>query len=108
MIGGVTKEIGGTSEAFRLTTRAMMALEETLGSGIVEILQGMDSGFRLGVLVRLIAECANNGKGQDLAWAQGVVDEVGMKAAGLLVAEIAEAAFPEASEKNVKRAAQSK
>lgn len=110
MISGVTKDIGGASETFRLTTRAMMSLEEALGAGIVDVMQGLDEGFRVGTVARLLAECANDGKGRDLVWAQGAIDEIGMTAAVEIVGETAEAAFPEASDagKNPKRAALSK
>ncbi|MBN9674644.1 GTA-gp10 family protein [Salipiger bermudensis] len=112
MISGVTKEIGGASETFRLTSRAMMAIEDTMGAGIVEVMQGLEKGFRVGTVVRLLAECASDGAGRDLGWAQGAVDEIGLEAAGELMGEIAEAAFPQATKgsagKNAKGAARSK
>ena len=108
MISGVTKQIGGSSETFRMTSRAMMALESHFETGIVEVLQGLKNGYRIGNVAVIIAECSDNGKGQDTAFAQSVIDEIGLTAAGNLIGEIAEAAFPEASEKNVKRAGRSK
>ena len=112
MISGVTKQVGGASETFRMTTRAMMAIEDTTGTGIVDVMQGLETGFRLGTIVRLLAECADDGAGRDLAWAQAAVDEIGIEGAGVLVGEVAEAAFPEASSsgasaKNGKGAARS-
>lgn len=99
MISGVTKQIGGTSETFRMTTRAMMEIEDALGTGIVDAMKGLKAGFRVGTVVRLLSACADNGTGRDLAWAQGAIDEIGLAAAGELMGEVAEAAFPEASSK---------
>ena len=109
MISGVTKEVGGTPETFRMTARAMMGIEDATGAGIVEVMQGLETGFRVGTIVRILAECSADGAGRDLAWAQSAVDEIGLEKAGELLGEVAEAAFPEASAgKNVKRAARSR
>ena len=108
MISGVTKEIGGESETFRLTTRAMMAIEDRLGAGIVKVIEALQADYRVSTVASMLAACANDGKGRDLEWAQGAIDQIGLEAAGGLVGQIAEAAFPEASGKNVKRAARTK
>ena len=63
MISGVTKQIDGSSETFRMTTRAMMAIEDHYGKGIVEVMQDLEDGFRIGDLVKIVSECAGNGAG---------------------------------------------
>lgn len=109
MISSVTQDVGGEAEAFRLTTRAMMAVEDRLGAGIVDVMQGLESGFRIGTLAVLLAECANDGAGRSLDWAQTAIDGMGIEAAGDLVGRMAEAAFPQAAKSgNGKRARQSK
>jgi len=94
MISGVTQDVHGEPETFRLTTRAMMAAEDRLGVGIIEVMQGLESGFRIGTLAVLLAECANDGAGRPLDWAQSAIDGMGIEAAGDLIGRIAEAAFP--------------
>lgn len=105
MISGVTQEIDGRAETFRLTTRAMMALEDWANAArdpalnpvsIADILDGMEASPRVGTMVRIVRECADDGAGRDLAWAQDAVDRIGMGATGQLVARVVEAAFPEA------------
>lgn len=110
MISGVTVEVSGESETFRMTTRAMMSVESQLGGGIVDVMQGLEKGFRVSTIATVLAACAKDGKGRGLEWAQDAVDEMGLERAGELLGEIAEAAFPEAkaSAKNPKRAARSK
>ena len=109
MISGVTIQIGGASETFRLTTRAMMALEETTGKGIVDFLQEVEAGFRIGTFALLLAEIADDGAGRDIPWAQSAIDQIGFARAVALVGEVSEAAFPEAkgAAKNLKRAVRS-
>lgn len=111
MISGVTKQVGNTSETFRMTTRAMMAIEQHFDKGLIEVMQGLETGFRITDLVRLISECAADGAGTDMNRASAIVDEIGVTRAGEVLGEVAEAAFPEAkgqSEKNAKGAARSK
>ena len=92
-----------------MNTRAMMAIEDRFDRGLVEILQGLESGFKITDLVRLISECANDGCGVDMDRAGEIVDLIGVTATGELLGEIAEAAFPEVKDKkNGKRAARSK
>ncbi|WP_348541759.1 GTA-gp10 family protein [Sulfitobacter sp. R18_2] len=109
MISGVTRQIGGRSETFRMTTRAMMAIEDRFNKGLIEVLQGLESGFRISDIVALVSECAEDGKGVDVSRASEIVDEIGVTEAGGLLGELAEAAFPEAKKgKNAKGAARSK
>jgi len=97
MIGSVTHDVGGASETFRLTTGAMRRVEDHTGEGIVTTLAGMETGFRVAVLSRILAESADSGAGRDMAWADDLIDDIGMGAAADLVGRIAEAAFPEAA-----------
>ncbi len=111
MISGITKTVEGEAETFRMTTRAMMAIENDSGKGIVDMMQGLESGFRITDLVLILSECGDDGAGIGLSRAAEIVDEIGVTQAGELLGEIAEAAFPEAkggSAKNGKRAARSK
>ncbi|MCA0848339.1 gene transfer agent family protein [Salipiger thiooxidans] len=107
----MTKQIDGSSVTFRMTTRAMMAIEDHYGKGIVEVMQDLEDGFRIGDLVKIVSECAGNGAGVDMDAASELVDGLGVEGAGELLGEVAEAAFPEAKKgqgKNGKRAARSK
>lgn len=111
MISGIQKSVGEGSETFRMTTRAMMAIEQQSGKGIVDMMQGLESGFRITDLVLVLAECGDDGAGIGTGRASEIVDEIGVTQAGELLGEIAEAAFPEAKGgqvKNAKGAARSK
>ncbi|MBC7285785.1 GTA-gp10 family protein [Hoeflea sp.] len=111
MISGITKQIGGKSETFRMTTRAMMAIEDHFGKGLIDVMQGLEKGFRVTDLALLISECANDGAGGEITRATEIMDEIGVTAAGELLGEVAEAAFPDAKgqqAKNVKRAVRQK
>lgn len=109
MISGVTREIAGKSETFRMTTRAMMAIEDRTGKGLVEALQGFESNFRVSDLVAVLASCANDGAGVETERGAEIVDILGIGETAELIGEISEAAFPEAKAgKNAKRAARSK
>jgi len=104
MIGGVSKDIGGKAQPFRLSSRAMMALEDHLGKGVVKIVQDFqeeaESGdLRMGLLVRIIGECMNDGAGADQSDAQGIFDALGVGGAAELIGECITKAFPEAEEK---------
>jgi hypothetical protein len=105
MISGVTRQIAGKSETFRMTTRAMMAIEDRFDKGLIEVLQGLETGFRISDIVTLVSECADDGAGVDVGRASQLVDEIGVTEAGNLLGEVAEGAFPEAKKgKNSKRA----
>ena len=109
MISSVTKDIGGASRTFRLTTRAIMALEDRFDTGIVQFMARLKNDFRLGQVVAFLAECSNDGAGADISVAQKLVDALGFTGASDLMGEIAEKAFPEAvgaDAKNPKRAGQ--
>ena len=111
MISCVTKQIDGSSVTFRMGTRAMMALEAHYGKGIVDVMRDLEDGFRIGDLVKIVSECADNGSGVDIDAASDLVDSLGVDGAGELLGEVAEAAFPEERKgqgKNGKRAARSK
>lgn len=106
MISGVTIQVGGASETFRMTTRAMMAVEDHHGCGIVDVVSRLEKEPSIGGMVGLLAECADNGAGRDIGWVQDAIDQIGMVEAGDLIGRIAAAAFPEAKDaaKKPKRA----
>jgi len=104
MISGVTKQIGGNSETFRMTTRAMMAIEDHFGKGLVDVMQGLETGFRITDLATLISECGNDGAGVGIERATEIMDEIGVTQSGELIGRVAEAAFPEAKGKPAKNA----
>lgn len=108
MISGVTREIAGKSETFRMSTRAMMAIEDRFDKGLVAILQGIEGGRIVTDVVRIISECACDGAGIDMDRATEIVDAMGFARAVELLGEVSDVAFPEAQGKNVKRAAKSK
>ena len=109
MISGVTIQANGQSHTLRMTTRAMMAIEQHFDKGLIEVMQGMEKGFKVSDLVKIISECADDGRGVSIDDAVGLVDEIGVTRAGELLGDVAEAAFPDAkgqAAKNAKRATQ--
>lgn len=102
MIGGVTKEVAGASYTLRLTTRAMMAVEDKTGKGIVETVQELSDGFRVSTVAVLLCECMNDGNGATMDDAQLFMDAAGITGAGEILGEVVEAAFPDAKGKNQK------
>lgn len=110
MISGVTVQVGDQSRALRMTTRAMMAIEQHFDKGLIEVMQGMETGFKVTDLVKIISECADDGAGVSVDEAAGMLDEIGVTKAGELLGDVAEAAFPDAkgAAKNGKGAARSK
>ncbi|RAP39565.1 hypothetical protein BYZ73_19875 [Rhodovulum viride] len=98
MISGVTIEVAGETETLRMSTRAMMALEDIFGMGMIDIMTGFEKGFRVSDIARIIAECANDGAGADIARAQVIIDTLGAIPASEAIGRVAEAAFPEVKE----------
>ena len=99
MISGLTIEVGGRSERLRMTTRAMMALEDQYDQPIVAIVQGLQDDPRIGTVVRVIAQCGNDGDGMEVSQAQEIVDQIGFEVATTTLGNLVEKAFPEAVEK---------
>lgn len=110
MISGITETVGDESRTFRMTTRAMMAIEDRFDKGLTAVMQGLEDGFKVSDLVHLIAECANDGAGVSVEEAAALLDQIGVTAAGDLLGRVTEAAFPDAEgkSKNAKRATRSK
>lgn len=116
MISGVTKSINGESQTFRLTSRAMMALEDQFDKGVLEIIDGFQTDAKAGkvrmtTLITLVAECGDDGAGITIEDAQGVFDALGTGGTADLLGSCIEKAFPEAKEpttKNPRRAPQRK
>lgn len=113
MISGVSKQIDGESRAFRLTTRAMRAIEQENGKSIVQVLAEMGGGdgvnFSITRLASLLAQAGNDGAGSSENEADAVIDALGVEGAAKLMEQVIEAAFPEAKKaapgKNAARAA---
>jgi len=113
MISGVTREIAGKSETFRMNNRAKRAIESRMGKGIIALFSEMDKEFTFEFMTVALAESMNDGAGASMERADAVVDEIGVAEAGDLLGKIGEAAFPEvddseANAKNGKGAARSK
>lgn len=111
MISGVTIQVCDDNLTFRMTTRAMMAIEAHFEKGLIEVMQGLEKGFRISDLAFLISECADDGAGVGMDRASDIMDEIGVTSAGELLGRVAEAAFPDAkgqTAKNVKGASRSK
>lgn len=107
MISSVTKEIDGRAETLKLGARAMQAIEQRFDAGFPNLMQKMQSDYRVGFVLAMIEECLNNGAGGTPERAADIVDAIGLTVAAEFVTEIVEAAFPEAKEapkKNAKRA----
>ncbi len=97
MISGLTIEVGGRSQTLRMTSRAMMALEDQFDRPIVGIVQGLQTDPRIGTVVRVIAQCGDDGDGMEVSRAQEIVDQIGFEAACDTLSGLIEKAFPEAN-----------
>jgi hypothetical protein len=104
MISGLTCQIGSKTETLRFSTKAMMAVEDAEGAGIVDVLAAMEDQFTIGQIVRIFAACGNDGQGRPIEWAQDAVDTIGVTEAVKHIGDCATKAFPEAAgdEKNAK------
>lgn len=114
MIAGVTVPVEGGAETFRMTTRAMIAIEGRTGKGLLQTLSSIEGDFRVAEIVGILAECADDGRGVEDAVAMTIVDQLGGTRAAELIGELAQAAFPDADNgqaapgKNQKRAVRGK
>lgn len=99
MIGGITVDCGGAAYQLRLTTRAMMAIEERFDKTIIEIGSQMETGFGVTQMVSMLAECMDGGKGAATEEAQDLIDALGFTVAVEKFGKVFEAAFPEAKKK---------
>lgn len=111
MISGVTVQVEGEAETLRMTTRAMIAIEQHFDKGLVEVLDGMKDGLKIGDLAFLISQCADDGAGVDMDRAGGIIDAISVPEAAEVLSKVAEAAFANskgAPAKNAKRVARSK
>jgi len=108
MIAGVNIEVDGRAYSLRMTTRAMMSIEDHFDKSIPDVLSDMEENPCIGTIVVILRECMANGDGVEMKVAQDFVDAIGFSRAGELLSDTASAAFPEASEKNVKRAGRKK
>lgn len=98
MISSVDVKVAGEPQKLRLTTRAMVALEERFDQSLQEVFAGLEGNPRITVLVQILAEIMADGAGASGAEAVALVDEIGLEAAGEAIGAAAEKAFPEAPE----------
>lgn len=95
MISAIGLDYDGKRETLRMTTRAMMAIEDHFDAGVLEVFESIEENFRMGTIVRLLSECANDGAGAPLAHAQMITDVVGIEVVAERVTRAVEVAFPD-------------
>lgn len=98
MISGVTVTALGEAHTFRLSARAIMALEDQFDKSIDEIMQALRASGRVTMIMHVFAAMANDGRGMDLDAATDVFDALGFTAAMQVFEEAAARAFPEADQ----------
>lgn len=98
MISSVSRDLGGKSFVFKLSTRAMSALEDRFDSSLDALVAGMESDPRIKTIAVFLAESMNDGAGATFNDACELVDQMGLEAAGELVGAIAEAAFEQSAD----------
>lgn len=97
MISTVYFEAGGQRLPMKLSSRAMVRIEQSLGQGILKVFDHLQGeSFSMGSLAQILAALMNDGKGADIEEALDLIDEVGMIAASEAIAPVIEAAFPPA------------
>ncbi len=92
MIGAVTHK----GQAFRFSTRAMMALEAASNKGIAELVNDMQTDPSITRIVSMVAAIMNDGTGADTDAAMAFVDREGFEVVSDIVARAVAAAFPSA------------
>jgi len=103
MISSVTKRIDGEDHKFRLTTRAMRALEDAYDASIPGLLQSLEGeGFRLTKVASIIGQISADGAGVSEAEADEIIDGLGIEGAIAVVEKVVEAAFPQTTEQAAK------
>ena len=98
MISSISRDIGGKSYVFKLSTRAMSALEDRFDSSLQLRLVSLEDDPRIKVIAMIIQESMNDGAGSDFTSACDLVDQIGLERAGDLVSAIAEAAFEQSAD----------
>ena len=108
MISGVSVEVHGRTIVLRLTTRAMMALEQAFDQSVDQVFASLQGNPRISTLVKILAESMDDGKGAPVDMAAEMVDALGFERVGEILEEVATKAFPEAAEKNQQGAGRKK
>ena len=100
MISGVHVEVGGKTEILRLTTRAMISLEDQFDMPVDQIFSSLTVDPRISTLAKILAATMNDGKGGDLNAASDMIDGLGFDRIGKVLEETAQKAFPDSDSKN--------
>lgn len=108
MISGVHVEVGGKTVVLRLTTRAMIALEDEFNDSVDRIFSSLADSPRISTLAKILAATMNDGKGADLDEASEMIDVLGFEKTGEVLEQAAKKAFPDADAKNPQGAGQKK
>lgn len=93
MISSVTIEVGGERHTLKMGAGAMMRLEDAFGMNIEGVVQYMEKEVMIGTIVRVLAECMNDGGGASVSEASSMVDRLGLEGAGHLLGNVSQAAF---------------
>lgn len=97
MLSTVEVKADGRTYQMKMGARAMMAVERSLGIGILKVFEKMQGdSFSVGALVAVVAAVMNDGKGGSEDEAFDFIDAMGMAAATQAIVPVIEAAFPEA------------
>jgi len=96
MISSVTIDAGGERHTLKMGASAMMRLEDAFDKSVAGIVDDIQKEQRIGTIIRVLAECMNDGKGCAVDAASDLVDVLGIEGAGEALGKVAEAAFPDA------------
>ena len=97
MIGSVTFDAQGQSQSLRLTTAAIMRVEDQFDCGFTKLAETLQTAPEIRVMVAIFASGLGDGKGVDRAEAADVIDAIGgIDKAAVYLTEAMEKAFPEA------------
>lgn len=100
MISGVHVEAGGKTIVLRLTTRAMIALEDEFDKPVDQIFSSLGESPRISTLARILAAMMNDGSGASVDDAAEMIDLLGFEKTGEVLERAAKKAFPDADPKN--------
>lgn len=104
MISAVTIQAGGKTQVLRLTTRAMMRLEDAFDLPVDQVFSQLSENPKVGTLVTILATMMADGKGAERDDAADLIDEIGFEVAGKAIEDAATKAFPDTVGKNSKGA----
>lgn len=100
MISGVPVEVNGKIVVLRLTTRALIALEDAFDKSVDQIFSSLTESPRVSTLAKILAAAMNDGAGASLDDAAAMIDVLGFEKTGEVLEQAAKKAFPDADAKN--------